>query len=351
MTVSSRGDAQRRVDDVHTFRDELARVEADGVLRLDDAQRTALQAHHDTLLASLQTGFDVDRNARAKQFSLGMRVASFIGALALAASLFFLFYNLWGWLSTAVQVTTVVGFAFGSFMLTTLVARRDPSGYFTKLAAMVAFACFVLNVTMLGQIFDITPSDKALLPWAAYALSLAYAFDLRLLLVAGLVCLVAFIAARAGTWGGMYWLDFGERPENFLPAAIAILLVPRFLSQQRFPGFAATYRVSGMLTLFLPMLVLANWGVASYLDLDRDVIQGLYQTLGFAGTAACIWLGTRRGWNDVTNTGVTLFVIFLYTKLFDWWWDWMPKYVFFLLMGLAAVLLLLVFKRLRGVTA
>ena len=28
---------------------------------------------------------------------------------------------------------------------------------------------FVLNIAMLGQIFNITPSDKALLPWAALA--------------------------------------------------------------------------------------------------------------------------------------------------------------------------------------
>jgi hypothetical protein len=32
----------------------------------------------------------------------------------------------------------------------------------------------------------------------------------------------------------------------------------------------------------------------------------------------------------VVNTGVTLFVVFLYTKLFSWWWDEMPKYLFFL---------------------
>jgi uncharacterized membrane protein len=351
MTVTSRDDAQRRVDAIHTFRDELARVEADGVLRLDDAQRASLRSHHDALLASLHAGFDVDRDARAKQFSLGMRIASFLGALALAASVFFLFYNLWGWLSTPVQVATLLAFAFGTFGLTMAVARRDPTGYFTKLAALVAFACFVLDVSMLGAVFDITPSDKALLPWAAYALLLAYTFELRLLLVAGIACFVAFVAARAGTWGGMYWLDFGERPENFLPAAVALFLVPQFLSQQRFPGFAATYRVSGMLTLFLPMLVLANWGAASYLDLDSNIVEGLYQTLGFAGTAAFIWLGTRRDWPAVTNTGVTLFVIFLYTKFYDWWWDWMPKYIFFGVMGLAAVLLLIVFKRLRGVTA
>lgn len=32
---------------------------------------------------------------------------------------------------------------------------------------------------MLGQIFNITPSDKALIPWAALAFLLAYAFDMR----------------------------------------------------------------------------------------------------------------------------------------------------------------------------
>jgi uncharacterized membrane protein len=200
---------------------------------------------------------------------------------------------------------------------------------------------------MLGQIFDITPSDKALLPWAAFALLLAYACDLRLLLAAGILCIVAFVSARTGTWSGMYWLYFGERPENFFPAAIAMFFVPQLLDHRRFHGFGAIYRVFGLLTLFLPMLVLANWGEISYLDFDRKLIQGFYQILGFAGTAATMWLGAKRHWPEVVNTGLTFFVIFLYTKFYDWWWEIMPKYLFFLVIGLSAVLLLVVFKRLR----
>jgi uncharacterized membrane protein len=348
MAATTRSDAQRRVDDIQTFRTELARVEAEGALRLADDQRAALQSHHDALLARLQAGFDVDRSVGARQLSLGMRIASLVGALALAASVFFLFWNFWGHLTTAVQVTTLVAFTVGSFAVTALIARRDGSGYFTKLAAMVAFACYVLNVVLLGRIFDITPSDKAFLAWSAYAFLLAYAYELRLLQVAGIAALVAFIAARTGTWSGCYWLYFGERPENFFPAAVVLFVLPLVFDQRRFAGFAPTYRVMGMLTLFLPVLVLSNWGTTSYLDLDREIVQDLYQTVGFAGTAGLIWWGTRRDWREVTNTGTTLFVIFLYTKLFDWWWDWMPKYVFFAVMGLAAVLLLLVFRRLRG---
>ena len=45
--------------------------------------------------------------------------------------------------------------------------------------------------------------------------------------------------------------------------------------------------------------------------------------------------------------GITFFVIFLYTKFFDWWWDALPKWLFFLLLALSAILILLVLKRLR----
>ena len=34
-------------------------------------------------------------------------------------------------------------------------------------------------------------------------------------------------------------------------------------------------------------------------------------------------------------------------RFFDWWWQVMPKYLFFLVLGLCAVLILLVLRRLR----
>lgn len=85
------------------------------------------------------------------------------------------------------------------------------------------------------------------------------------------------------------------------------------------------------------------------MDLDPYLIKGFYQILGFALSAAAVWLGVRRHWPEVVNTGVTFFVIFLYTKFFDWWWDTMPKYLFFFVLGLTAILFLVVLKRLRGV--
>jgi len=82
--------------------------------------------------------------------------------------------------------------------------------------------------------------------------------------------------------------------------------------------------------------------------LPADEVEVLYQLLGFTVSGLAILMGTRLHWHGVTTLGSAFFAIQLYTKFFDWWWDWMPKYVFFLVLGLIAVLLLLVFQRLRA---
>jgi uncharacterized membrane protein len=349
MTVTiTKTQAQLRADDIRVFREELARLATERVLELSDEQMRAVTGYHDGLLGQLAETYDIDRDRQGKRLSLGMRIASFLGALALAASVFFLFRQYWGLVPTVLQVLLLIGGSLGALLATFSIGRRDATGYFAKLAAMVAFACFVLNVALLGQMFNITSSDAAFITWAAFALLLAYTFDLRLLLGAGLLCAIAFVAARTGTWSGMYWIHFGERPENFFPAATLVFLTPIIVSHARFTGFAVIYRVFGLLTALLPILVLANWGRGSYLPFAPSSIEHLYQALGFFVSAGAIWLGVRREWPDVVNTGMTFFVIFLYTKFYDWWWDVMPKFLFFLIIALTSILFLLVLRRLRA---
>ena len=344
----SKTQAQQRADRIKAFQDELAQLEHDDVLSLSDEQAQAVEAYHQNLLKQYSSDYDIDQDQRAKQLSLGMRIASFLGALALAASVFFLFYQFWGNLNTTTQVLILIIAPLITFVATLIVAEKENTGYFAKLMALVSFACFVLNISMLGQIFNITPSDKAFIVWGAFAFLLAYSCDIRLLQAAGILCVIAFISARTGTWSGMYWLSFGERPENFFPAAVLLFVFPLLVNHQRYWGFKPLYRVFGLLCLLLPMLVLANYGAVSYIMWDNDIIEGFYQLAGFAFSAGAIWLGIRKQWKDVINTGNVFFVIFLYTKFFDWWWGIMPKYLFFFIIGLTAVLFLFIFKRLRA---
>jgi uncharacterized membrane protein len=344
----TRAEAQARAEEIRAFALELARLETARVVSLSDEQHRSIEEHHHSVIASLSQRFDIDRDMRSKRLSLGMRLASLLGAIALAASVFFLFYQFWGRFGTGPQVAALLSASGLTYWATYWVRGKDDNGYFTKLAALVAFACFVLNIQMMGEIFNITPSDEALLPWAAYAFLLAYLCDLRLLLAAGLLCITAFIAARAGEFQGLYWLEFGERPENFFPAAIVMFALPLLLNQARYTGFAQTYRLIGLLAGFLPMLVLANWGDGSYLAFQPKNTEHLYQALGFLTTGAAIALGIRKHWPDVVNTSVTFFIVFLYTKFYDWWWEVMPKYLFFLVLGLTALLALFVLRRLRS---
>lgn len=347
MNPENRSQAQQRCDRIHQFREELDCLQREGVLQLSGEQQVRVEGHHQALLAELATRFDIDASRRAHQLSLGMRIASLLGALALAASLFFLFYRFWGLLDIPVQVLVLLAAPLLGLALTAALLRLDDSGYFAKLAALLTFTAFVLDLVMLGQIFAITPTDQALLAWAALALLLAYACDLRLLLVLGLLCISAFCASRLHSWDGLDWLACVRHPENFLPSALLMLAAAELPLQRRFSGFAACYRLLGLLSLVLPMLVLGYWGEGSYLRLDPDLIEGGYQLLGFATAALAVFIGIRRQLPELVHGGTGLFVVALFCKLFDWWWDYLPKYLFFLLLGLLAILVLLVLRRLR----
>lgn len=348
MTVDSKNTAQQRADQIEIFHAELQLLESEGIVALDSEQWAAVGAHHNELLTKLTEQFDIDANKRTKQLSLGMKITSFLGALALGASLFFLFYQFWGQFSTPTQVFILVVIPVVSLCATIYTAQREKTGYFSKLFGLVSFVCLVLNLSMLGQIFNIAPTPNAFVVWAAFAFLLAYAIDARLLLVAGIICISAYLSASMGTWNGGYWINFGEQPENFFLAALFLFSLSYF-EHKPFSGFRTTYRVFSLLLFFIPVLILANWGYISYLPYSSNAIEILYQIVGFAASAMAIWLGIKKGWGDVVNLGNVFFTIFLYTKFYDWWWDWLPKYLFFLLIALVAILMLLVFKRLRQI--
>jgi hypothetical protein len=61
-----------------------------------------------------------------------------------------------------------------------------------------------------------------------------------------------------------------------------------------------------------------------------------------------VWLAIRRQWPETVNVGGLFLVLFLCTKLYDWCWDWMPRYLFFLLIAGVAIGLLAVLQRMRG---
>jgi len=339
--------AQQRAGQIKSFQLELELLQDIDVISLTQEQDDRISKYHRELLSNYSIKFDINISKNEKQLSLGMKIASFLAALGLAFSIFFLFFQFWGHFGENTQIFILISTPSILLALTVYLSKREDKDYYTKISALLAFAAFVLNLSMIGQIFNITPSPNAFLVWSVFAFLLAYALNARLLLGIAIIFFSFFLSAKVGVWGGGYWINFSEHPENFFPVALILFLLS-FIKHSKHSSFDVTYRYFAMFLFFLPVLVLSNWGVISYIEVNEDFIEGFYQLIGFSVSAFAIYIGIKKGLSEVTNLGNVFFVIFLYTKFFNWWWDWMPKYIFFLLIGLSAILILSILKRFRS---
>ncbi len=168
-----------------------------------------------------------------------------------------------------------------------------------------------------------------------------------MLLLAALVTGSIWVAGTLATLGGFFWTDIFMRSELFLPPALLAVGLGMVRHTDRRESFGGVYRIFGLLLLFWCVIWLAASGQGSVLPLTVHQVEIFYQLLGFLAAGLTIWYGIRRGWNAVTNTGVVAFTILLYLKATDWWWDWMPRWLFFLTLGAIAVAVMLVLRRLK----
>jgi len=343
----ARRDAQQRADRLRIFRQELAELERQQVLALSDDQRARLEPFLDKTFQDLAAQYDIDTTESQKQLSLGMRIISALGGLALCAAVFLFFYRFWGSIPTAGQLSILIATPLSGLAAMYFVSERERTLYFTGLIGLVTFASFVLNLIVFGQIFNIISTPNAFLAWGAFAIALAYTFGLRLLLAAGLVCWLVFVPATIVTWTGVTWDSFFERPESIIVGGLATVAAS-FLVREDFSG---TFCLVGLLAILFPLLELWHYGSSSFLPLDPTALERTYQVVAFIAAALIIWFGIRTDQPPVMNLGAAAFTIFLIMKFVDWWWDWMPKYIFFFIVGAIAIGLLVAFRKLREATA
>lgn len=346
MEIRSKTEAQQRIDRIESFRAELKDIERERVFNLDPGQRTSVTLYHDQLLRRLAAAFAVDITGREKQLGPGMRIVGLLGTLGLAVGVFFFFFRSWGDLATKDQVFILVTMPFGATLCSLLALWLDRSGFFARLFATISLVALVLNLVMLGWIFNMAATPQVLLAWTGFAFLLAYGTDSRLLLTMGIIGGSVWLAAWAATWKGGTWLSFWEQPEHCFAAAVLFFLVS-WLPHRRLVGFPALYRVCGLLLFFLPVLMLSRWGELSSLDLERHRIEALYQVVGFSASFVMAAVGIWRGWVEVVDTGIFFFTLFLVATFYDRWWDTMATEHFFLVIGLMGLVILLVLKGLQ----
>ena len=338
--------AQQRADQIGAFQTELTELLRAGAIELDEEELAGIERYHRGELESLVQRFDVDVSAHGKQLSMGMKSVSLLSALALGASMFYGFYQFWGVIPVAVQVVALTVAPLASLLVAVYVVRKERSGYFAAIACFFTFISLILDIVLLQDAFAIVPSVFTMLVPGVLALLLAYGYRVRSLLAVGLLTLSGFLSAFLFAWNETYyWIQFKWRPETFFVAGLSVLAVSQLSRHQNHPQFVPVYRGVGVLCFLLPILVLAMHGDLSFLPLPVDTIEATYQALGFLCGAGMILLGIALRWKETLNMSTSFFVVLLYIKFIDWWWDWMPKYLFFLLVGLSAMIILVILKR------
>lgn len=344
--------AQQRADRIAAFWEEMQCLEQEQALTLPEDERRVLRRHHDQILEELSRQFEVDTTKVQKQLSLGMRIASLLGALSFSAAVLLFAYHFWDRFSTAARVLILLTAPVAGLVAVARVTMRERTLYFAPMLGMLAFTAFGLNLALFRELFNLTPSATGLLALCIFAFIVAYTYNLRFVLIAGIISFLCYLSATFGAARGVYWLSLGQRPEDFIlagPVIVALSLAPH----RQYPGFPRVYRVSGLIAVFLAMLFLASYGdlsYLSYLSWSTKPVEYFYQAASFVVSGATICLGVRWRLQDVVVNGNVFFILFLYTRFFAWWWPWMPAYLFFFIVGVITVGLLFYLKWLRRFT-
>ena len=347
MAVDPRKEAQKRVDRIALFRMELAELEREKGLILSAEQRSHLADHLDRLLLAFRQQFGVDATDSARRVSWGMRVASLLGGAALLAAAVLFLHRIWGALPTAAHVSILAIAPLALLAGAEAAFARRVDHYYVALLALAAGVAFVMELNALGSVLNLADSPQVLFGWGLFAVLVAYAYGLRLLLGAGLVLLCAYTAALLLYAQGYYWAEFPQAAQFLIPGAVTLYCLPWFTRGRGPDHFPWVYRACGAGTGLIALLILSTSGDLCCGGLRPGIVAGAYQIVGLLLSAGVVFHNLRLGQSGLVNLGAVAFIGFLFVRLHSWWWQWMPKYLFFLLIGLIAMSLLLVFRRIR----
>jgi hypothetical protein len=347
MADTDRAAAERRVHRILAFRDECDALRREGHLPVGDEALAAIAAYHDGLLASLTREHDVDASEATGRLSWGMRVASFLGAVALTASAYAGVSRYWGRLDEFWQVLLLAALPVAALAGVEISARRERTLHVAGLFALAAFGCIWLAIIGVARVVDVVPAPPVL--WlgtlAAFALAAGYGF--RIVFGGAVLALILSMAASLAWVAGTDWRVGLERLEPVAMSALAVLLMGRGLEQSG-PGFGAVSRAASATVLLAALLLLSSSAGLSHLTLAPWIVETGYQAVFVLVSLTIIVVGLLRRRPELVTPAATLFTIFLLVRLVDWFWEAVPAWAFFLMLAGLAFGGIALLRRLRA---
>ena len=373
------------------LREAIQGWRAAGALDADQAER---------LLATLAPAPRAQRAvSNERKLGRGVTILVNLGAIILAAGLLIFFASNWIEFGRAAKIGSILAltlfFYVAGFELT-----REGRLSFPKLGlALIFLGCvmFGTDIVLLALIYDLTAEHawSFLVQWIAW-LAVAYVVRSRLVLFLGLIGITAWFGAEVGyCWGG-YWLYLG-RPFHFIGLGVTLIAVGGVHAWRGRREFAAAWALVGLLLVYLSTLILSIFDLQRNFRLEMSVAPTLVWLMFSAPyvlaivTLAVIHVKWRRvslaeppamlalfllialaivsvvaitphsrelwfillltvltssgiylgiAWESPVflNTSLVFFAVNLYTRFYEYFWDAMPKSLFFVVGGAALIL-------------
>jgi hypothetical protein len=345
--AADRAEAQRRVQRIRAFRAELDALTAADVTRLSEAQREEITRYHDALLQRLAAEHDVDRSDAASQLSRGMQITSFIAAIALTAAVYSLVARFWGRFDLPVQATLLCAFPLMALVGVELSARRERSLYIASIFALVAFGTYWLAVFVLSDLLNLPVTPPALWGGALFGVALALPYGFRVIFGAGMFTSLVALAGSIFQAADMPWTLVPEFPEIITSAAFLFALAAPRLAGRRHP-LTPVIRGVAFGVGFAGLLLLSTAGPASLLPTPSHITEWIYQALMLIVSAIVLTISVRKQWLESMYIAAGALTMFLLIRFVDWFWDALPRFVFFLVLAAVAFAWLLALRRLRA---
>ncbi len=334
-----------------------------------------------------------------RKLGRGVTILVNLGAIVLGAGLIVFFASNWIEFGRAAKIGSLFALTL-FFYLAGFELTREGRFSFPKLGlALIFLGCvmFGVDIVLLALIYDLTAEHAwSLLMDCAVWLAVAYTVRSRLVLFLGLVGIVGWFGAEVGyCWGG-YWLYLG-RPFHFIGLGACMLAVAGLHAWRGQRGFAAAWALVGLLLVYLSALVLSifdlqrsfrldaataptavwlmmaapyvlaaaalavvhlRWRRTTLTDPPALLVLFLLVLMTVASviattpdpralwfillltllTSAGIYLGIAWENPVFLNTSLVFFAVNLYTRFYEYFWDAMPKSLFFIVGGATLIL-------------
>ena len=336
---------RERARQILTWRAEQAELEREGVVSTGDAGMATIRQHHDALLAGFAAGGDVDLTREEERLSAGMRLATLLGAAALSVAWAMLASSLWNDLGAGAKLALVWVPALALLPATGLAALREPSGYIANIVGTVGTIAMAVAGFATFDMYEVDSPRIPFLLFGAFGLFLAYRYRLVLPL------LVAIVGAGAFVWSLEAMMlrspvnDTFEHLEPLILVGLGAYLVGA-LRQSDPPAFSLVWRLAGIVAMVFPLLLLGVTTDGSWFG-SGHTSELIYQLVGLLAFVAMVWIGLKRDDVILARGGATALVLFLFFRMVDWFWEAIPDWLFFLLMGGLAFAVLLVLRTVR----